>query len=362
MKNKLYPILASCTLILAILACNAPGGPSSNQPDLVATITAQALALQALNGTTTPIATSMGTNTAQPAGTSLPASTPRPANTSLPSAPSKPKNFKADGSATSISFSWDDNSLNETGFRIYQDGVTAPITTIDAHPATGGMSYNLTGLSCGFKGKFSVRAFSDVGESGSSNSVDGVTIPCQPGNLTAHGQGNAIAFNWSVATNHNEAGFRIYQQGVSAPVATRGSNLGSGGTFYNLTGVACNLNATYYVTAFNSAGESPSTNLVDSESIPCGPTGFTITSVTKDTVTYTWTDNATNESGFHVYRDDVLYVTLPAHPGIGSMGNNAAQFCDVNFPVTHLYAVRAFNETGESNWSEHMGATTPVCP
>jgi hypothetical protein len=126
--------------------------------------------------------------------------------------------------------------------------------------------------------------------------------------------------------------------------------------------VACNLNAAYYVTAFNSAGESPSTNLADSESVPCGPTGFTITSVTKDTVTYTWNDNATNESGFHVYRDDVLYVTLPAHPGTGSMGNNAAQFCDVNFPVTHLYAVRAFNETGESNWSEHMGATTPVCP
>jgi hypothetical protein len=362
MRNKLYSILASFILILTILACNLGSGQTNNQPDFAATITAQALALQALNGTTTPIATSMGTNTAQPAGTSLPVSTARPANTPLPSAPSKPKNFKADGSATGISFSWDDNSLNETGFRIYQDGVTAPITSIDAHPATGGMSYNLSGLSCGFKGKFSIRAFSDVGESGSSNSVDAVTIPCQPGNLTAHGQGNDVALNWSVATNHNETGFRIYQQGVSAPVATRGPNLGSGGTFYNLTGVACNLEAAYYVTAFNSAGESPSTNLADYESVPCGPTNFTITSVTKDTVTYTWNDNAKNESGFHVYRDDVLYVTLPAHPGTGSMGNNAAQFCDVNFPVTHLYSVRAFNNTGESNSSEHEGATTPVCP
>jgi hypothetical protein len=86
-----------------------------------------------------------------------------------------------------------------------------------------------------------------------------------------------------------------------------------------------------------------------------------VTGITKDTVTYTWTDNATSETGFHVYRDDALYVTLPAHTGTGTMGNDAAQFCDVNFPITHLYSVRAFNYAGESNTSEHVGATTPVC-
>ncbi len=42
MKNKFIVILASCSLIAAILACNAPISQNNNQPDLAATITAQA--------------------------------------------------------------------------------------------------------------------------------------------------------------------------------------------------------------------------------------------------------------------------------------------------------------------------------
>ena len=180
--------------------------------------------------------------------------------------------------------------------------------------------------------------------------------------MTANASGNSISFNWGVATNHNESGFRIYQQGVPQPVGSRGPNLGSGGTNYDLSGLACNLVATFSVRAFNSAGESGDSNLIQSETYPCGPTNFTITGVTKDTVTYTWMDNATNETGYRVYRDDTLYVTLPAHNGTGSMGNDAAQYCDVNFTINHVYSVRAFNYAGESNTSEHVGASTPPCP
>jgi hypothetical protein len=361
MKTKLSPILASIIVILAILACNVPAGQSNAQPDLAATITAQAVALQALGSTPAPANTSLPGNTPQPADTSVPQSAPQPVDTK-PAAPAKPKDLKADGSTTAITFSWTDNSLNETGFRLYQSGVSAPITDQGAHAATGGMSYNWSGLTCGFKGKFYVRAYNDAGESGSSNTIDGVTTPCQPTNFNGRGQGNAITFNWAVASNHNEAGFHIYQQGVSAPVASRGPNLGSGGTNYDMTGLACNIVATYYVTAFNSAGESPSSNLIQTETVPCGPSGLTITNITKDAVNYSWTDNATSETGFHVYQDDKLYTTLPAHNGTGTMSSDAAQFCDVNFAVNHVYSIKAFNYAGESNTSEHVGATTPVCP
>jgi len=364
MRNKVFPIFASCTLILAMLACNLPGGQSANQPQLAGTITAQAQTLQALANTPVPGATAALTDTPLPTNTaaSLPQNPPPPTDTPRPATPPKPKNFKAGGSATAITFTWDDNSVNESGFRVYQDGVTAPIASIDAHAATGGMTYNWSGLACGFKGKFSVRAYNDAGESDSSNSVAGVTIPCAPTNLVINGQGNAMSFDWAVAAQHNEDGFRIYQQGVSSPVASRGPNKGSGGTIYDLTGLVCNLVATYSVTAFNSAGESPASNLIQSETVPCPPSGFTIISVTKDTVTYKWNDNGTNETGYHVYQDDKLYLTIPEVGGNGQMSNNAVQMCDVNFTVTHVYAVRAFNYAGESGWSEHVGATTPVCP
>jgi len=349
MRNKLIPITASFTLILAILACNMPGGQGNDQPDLAATITAQAQELQAASGTPAS------------ADTPVPADTPQPADTPLPTnppAPSKPKNFKADGSATSITFSWNDKSTDETGFRIYQEGVTAPIASIDAHPATGGMSYNWGGLSCGFKAKFYIRAYNDAGESGSSDSKDGVTVPCQPTNLVANGQGNTISFNWAVAANHNEDGFHIYQQGVSSPVASRGPNLGSGGTNYDLTGLLCNLVATYSVTAFNSAGESPASNLVQQESVPCGPSGLTMTSATDIVVEYSWTDNATSETGFNVYRDDILFANLPSHSGTGTMSSASVDICGRN----HVFSVKAYNYAGESTTSEHVGMSTLPCP
>ena len=374
MRNKLIPICASFVIILSVLACSLASGQTTAQPDLAATITAQAFALdietitaqaqalQSSNATPAPAnATSAPADTAQPADTQPPNNPPQPVNTQGPTSPSKPKNFKANGSAAAITFTLDDNSLNENGFRIYQDGVSAPIASINANPATGGMSYNWPGLACGFKGKFSIRAFNDTGESGSSNSVNGVTVPCAPAKLIANAQGSAISFNWDVGTKHNEDGFRIYQQGVSQPVASRGPNLGAGGTNYDMTGLLCNIVATYSVRAYNSAGESPDSNLIQSETYPCGPSGLKITGISKDTVTYTWTDNATSETGFHVYQDDVLYTTLPAHNGTGTVGSDAFQQCDVNFPVNHVYSIRAFNYAGESVTSEHVGATTPVC-
>src|SRR5574341_417061 len=351
MRNRLVPFFASCALILAIMACNLPGGQTGNQPDLVATITAQALALQTQSSGPAPVATPQAADT-QPV-----ANPPPPTDTPLPAAPSKPKNFKANGATTSIQFTWNDNSLDETGFRIYQQGVVAPIASLDAHPATGGMSYTWSGLQCGFKGKFSIRAYNDAGESASSNSVDGVTVPCQPMNLTVNQSGNTISFNWAVTNPHNEDGFRIYQQGASAPVASRGPNKGSGGTIFDLTGLSCNLVATYYVTAFNSAGESPPSNLVQSETVPCGPSGLHMTNATDIVVEFAWTDNATNETGFHVYRDDVLFATLPANNGTGTVSSAAVDICN----RSHVYSVRAFNYAGESVTSEHVGMSTTAC-
>ena len=129
MNTKFPPFFASILLILAILACNMPGGQNNAQPDLAATITAQAVALQALSSTPVSANTSLPVDTPQPADTSVPPSAPQPVDTK-PAAPAKPKDLKADGSTTAITFSWTDNSVNETGFRLYQSGVTAPITDI----------------------------------------------------------------------------------------------------------------------------------------------------------------------------------------------------------------------------------------
>jgi Cu/Zn superoxide dismutase len=269
--------------------------------------------------------------------------------------PSNPSNFKPTGTGTTIKFSWSDNSTNETGFRIYQNGVTAPVVTAPANTGTGGVSIDWTGRPCGFSATFSVRAFNDNGESGSSNSDTGLTIPCVPTSLSAQMEGDGILFNWAVASQHDEAGFHIYEQGNPNPVTSRGPNLGSGGTNLPWTGLSCNILGTFTVRAYNSAGESSDSNAIQTETVPCSPSNLSAYNISKFDFGFSFMDNATNETGFHVYEDDKLYVPMNANPGTGIVKTGFSQQCN----ETHVWSIKAYNNAGESRSSEHLGVTTP---
>jgi hypothetical protein len=274
-----------------------------------------------------------------------------------PRTPSQPGNFDADGAGTTITFRWEDMSANENGFRIYQVGRSAPVVSLPSHNGTGGMSYSWKGQPCNLSASFFIRAFNDGGESPSSNTETAVTVPCVLSDFKSNSLGNTISFIWDVATTHNESGFRIYEQGVSVPVATRGPSSSSGSTSFDWGGRPCNLIGSFSVRAFNSAGESSDSNKSQAESIPCGPTGLSVTGASKTTITLAWTDNGTNETGFHIYRDDVLALALPAH------NDNSPMTADVGQPCgeSHAYYVRAFNDAGESIPSAHLNGTTLPC-
>jgi len=86
-------IFASGLLMLAILACNLPSSQSSSQPDLAATITAQAMLLETPTGTSesqtetptqaSPVASVSATAT-PPAMTESQTNTPKPTKTPKP--------------------------------------------------------------------------------------------------------------------------------------------------------------------------------------------------------------------------------------------------------------------------------------
>lgn len=283
----------------------------------------------------------------------------QPALTRQPQTLAAPSNFKVDNNGLTISFNWTDNSTNESGFRIYKEGASAPLIIAPANNnGTGIATYNWGGLSCGFSATYYVRAFNDSGESASSNSQTGLTLPCAPTSLSAQFSGKSIMFNWAVATQHDEAGFRIYEQGNSSPVASRGPNLGSGGTNLSWTGLNCNILGTFTVRAYNAAGESGDSNAVQAETIPCAPTNPSAYNISKFDFGFSFMDNSTNEAGFHVYEDDKLYVPMSAHAGTGIVKTGFSQQCN----QTHLWSLKAYNSAGESDPSSHLGVTTPsVC-
>jgi len=90
--------------------------------------------------------------------------------------------------------------------------------------------------------------------------------------------------------------------------------------------------------------------------IPQAPSGLVITRVRKDSIQFSWLDNATNEEGYHVEKslngvDFVRIDTLPA---------DAVSYTDGNLvrKTTYWYRVQAFNFAGESGYTDEVSGTT----
>ncbi len=183
--------------------------------------------------------------------------------------------------------------------------------------------------------------------------------PAAPSNFSATGTGTTIRFVWTDNAT-NELGFRIYQVGVTAPVLTLGANAGTGETFYAWMERPCNLQASYYIRAYNAAGESAPSAAHSAVTIPCAPGGLSVAVVAQTTVTFSFTDNATNESEFRLYRTDATtpVAIFPAQTGTGTRTDTLGSLpCG----TSSAYYVRAYNTAGESAASNTISVTTNPC-
>lgn len=193
--------------------------------------------------------------------------------------PTAPTGFGAAGSGTTITFTWTDNSTDESGFRVYQVGQVAPVVTIDAHPSTGGMAFNWTGQPCNVDAVYSIRAFNPAGESPASGTVEAVTVPCAPGFSAENATRMGSLYINLTDNSTNESGFRIYRSDSATPIATLPARTGIG--FQGATAIStfpCGSRASFYARAYNSAGESASSSTSEGVMLEC-QVGVTFTSV-----------------------------------------------------------------------------------
>jgi len=150
-------------------------------------------------------------------------------------------------SPTKIRLTWDDNSDNEEGFRIYRNGnrvsTVGPNSTKFVHKGLQGETRYC----------YEVVAYNRSGESGSTNRNCAMTLtsmPGSPGNVNASPiSSSEIRLTWN-DTSDNEDGFRVYRNGVEI------ANLGPNTTSYIDTGLNPNSSYSYEVSAYNNSGES----------------------------------------------------------------------------------------------------------
>jgi FtsP/CotA-like multicopper oxidase with cupredoxin domain len=140
-------------------------------------------------------------------------------------------------------------------------------------------------------------------------------------------------------------------------------------TSYQDTSADPNTSYQYQVLAFNAAtapsstdpiaaleGGTPS-NTIDAPGLPAAPTNLTAVPSGQQ-ASLTWTDNATNETGFVVERStDGVNFTVVGTPGM-SINTGRVTFADSKVtPGTYTYRVKAVNGTLESSYSNTANVT-----
>jgi titin len=120
----------------------------------------------------------------------------------------------------------------------------------------------------------------------------------------------------------------------------------------------------YRVRAYNSTGPSaysaPATATTQSPPLPTAPTNLGAAAVSSSQINLSWTDNASNETGFRLERSP----NGTTFTEIATPGANVTTYADTGLSAStqYWYRVRAYNSTGPSAYSAPASATTQAPP
>ncbi len=281
--------------------------------------------------------------------------------------PAAPANLVADAESSSqITISWTDNSNNEEGFKIER----SPNGTTDwveiAIVGAGITNFQNINLNPSTPYYYRVRAYNPSGNSdysipASATTFVNVPIPTAPTYLSADAiSGSEIYLSWTDNSN-NEEGFKIERAGASMnwrEIAAVGVDTT---TFLDI-GLTASVTYYYRVRSFNAGGNSNYSNTADATTlsdatVPLAPSGLSAETKSDTEISINWTDNSDNEDGFKI---EYSLDGVTNWNEIGTTGTDvtAGDIIGLIPGTLYYFRVRAYNGTGDSDYSNTANATT----
>jgi len=287
-----------------------------------------------------------------------------------------------------VVLTWNDNSLNETAFRIQRaltaDGPWADLITMDSTtgPTTGPATYTDPIGNTNQVFYYRVQAINVVGDTwdySDPNLNEGAAFPTKtiesdftavatfgepaastpaaPSALTAVLQaGPQILLTWTDNAT-NETGFvieRAVDGGAFTVLAQVGPRNNTGSVSYTDTAVVAGSSYAYRVAAVNGAGLSPYSNtIIIALTAPAAPSNLTAGARRQGgnaRVTLTWVDNANNEAGFTIERATDANFAIGRVATTVAANSTTYDTGNLNRNTAYYFRIRAFNDAGVSAW------------
>ncbi len=273
-------------------------------------------------------------------------------------------------SSTQVSLSWFDNAGTETGVKVERktsNGAFAVIATLAPHA----QSYSDMTVVGGTAYTYRVAAFNNAGSSPYTNesavNTPGVvvtpTAPSAPTSLVAASSSSSqIGLVWTDNAN-NETGYNVER--LNGATWTVIASLPANSSSYSNTGLTANTAYSYRVNAINAAGPSTYSNTGTattqqtgvSTTPPYAPYFLSATADSSSQVSLKWYDNFGAETGVKVERK----TGNGAYGVVATLTPHAQSYVDTTVAgnTTYTYRVTAFNDAGNSPYTNESSVATP---
>jgi len=282
--------------------------------------------------------------------------------------PKAPSNLTATPiSSSQINLTWQDNSSDETGFKIERktgSGSYSQIATVSANIT----SYSNTLLSANTTYYYRVRAYSAAADSDYSNEASATTLPPPPSAPTLKSPASASTVSsltprleWNVSSGAVSYGVQVSTSSSFASLLV--NKTGITNLYYDIAPVILKWNTTCYwrVNARDSFGSTSTWSSYWYFKTAVGPPPNTpsdliATPISSSQLNLTWQDNSSDETGFKIERK----TGTGSYSQIATVGANVTSYSNsgLSANITYYYRVRAYNAAGNSAYSNEASATT----
>ena len=287
-------------------------------------------------------------------------------NTKSPVLPNMPSSLAASGITKSgLTLTWDDNSSNETGFKIERSLASSTGFSEIASTLANVTIYQDNSLQPSTTYYYRIKAFNADGSSDYTTDISVTTIalqiPSPPSGLIA----SQIDYTWATVfwtdNANNENGFELERSGPGDLSIKSIILLSANTSNYIDRELVMDGVYRYRIRSINSDGNSGWSNVIEVVTPkilpPVAPTRLKSTKYTEKSISVCWDDNSDNEDSFIITRSLAADSSSAVNIAVNA---NDTSFTDTSLvgSTTYQYTIIARNLAGTSSTSNKNVATT----